>query len=111
MYITDIVDENLDDSTLTIYQNGSYEPNTRTITWLIGEVSPHQKGSVTFSVNVKQDTPQDNGEIINFATFHFPSIPEVTRTNGTVNRITDAVLDTIPPITSLSIFPAPNQSD
>ncbi len=48
-----------------------------------------QQGSVFFSINVNQ-TAQDKAEVINFATVYFPSVPEETRTNGTVNKITTA---------------------
>lgn len=45
--------------------------------------------------------------MINFATVYFPSVPEETRTNGVVNRITTTT-DTIPPTTSLVISPESN---
>lgn len=92
-------DKDMNDSTLIINNNGTYDVQTRTITWFIGEVSSHQKGSVTFSINAKPDLP-DGTEIINFATVYFPSVPEVTRTNGTVNRVVTTILDTIPPKTT-----------
>lgn len=106
VYITDTLDEDLNDTTLTVNDNGSYDPKTRTITWFIGEVGPGQEGSVTFSVNVKDDT-QDKAEIINFATVYFPSVPEATRTNGTVNRVI-TITDNIPPTTTATISPSPN---
>jgi len=62
VYITDTLDEDLDDSTLTIENNGSYDPETRTITWFIGEITSKQKGPVYFSVNVSQNAP-DKSEI------------------------------------------------
>lgn len=52
VYFTDTLDEDLDDSTLEIGQvkdvkddsviapAGTYDPKTRTITWLVGEVGP-----------------------------------------------------------------------
>ena len=86
VYITDTLDESLDASTLVINEDGTYNPSTRTITWLIGEVGPHQKGSVTFSVSVGFWIPEGT-EIVNFATVHFPSVPETTRTNGVVNVV------------------------
>jgi uncharacterized repeat protein (TIGR01451 family) len=86
VYITDTLDESLDASTLAIVDDGRYDPSTRTITWLIGEVGPHQNGSVTFSVDVRDGIPEGT-EIMNFATVHFPSVPETTRTNGIVNVV------------------------
>jgi hypothetical protein len=80
------LDESLDASTLAIVDDGRYDPSTRTITWLIGEVGPHQNGSVTFSVDVRDGIPEGT-EIMNFATVHFPSVPETTRTNGIVNVV------------------------
>lgn len=108
VYITDTLEEDLDDSKLTINNAGTYDPKTRTLTWFIGELASKQKGSVSFSVNVKQNAP-DKAEVINFATVYFPSVPEETRTNGTVNRITTAT-DSIAPTTTVLISPSPNLS-
>ncbi|MDP2941530.1 MAG: PxKF domain-containing protein [Candidatus Omnitrophota bacterium] len=108
VYITDTLEEDLDDATLSLDNSGSYDTNTRTITWFIGRLDPGQKGSVTFSINVKQDA-QDKAEVINFATVHFPSVPEHTLTGGVVNRIT-TFIDNIPPTTTATIYPSPTQS-
>lgn len=108
VYITDTIDEDLDDSTITINNSGHYDANTRTITWFIGRLDPKQQGSVGFSINVDPNA-KDNLEAINFATVHFPSVPEITLTNGTVNRITTTV-DNNPPITTSAIFPLPNNA-
>jgi uncharacterized repeat protein (TIGR01451 family) len=86
VYITDTLDRNLNASTLVIDANATYDPSTRTVTWLIGEVGPHENGSVMFNVNAN-DNLLENAEIINFATVHFLSVPETTRTNGVVNTI------------------------
>jgi hypothetical protein len=95
VYFTDTLDEDLDDSTLQIgpvidvdtgaqiAPLGTYNPATRTITWFVGEVGPGQGGYADFSINAKADAPSGT-EIINFATVYFPSVPEVTRTNGIV---------------------------
>lgn len=107
VYITDILEEDLDASTLIVNDSGSYDPNTRTITWFIGELQSKEKGSVSFSVNVKEDVP-DSSEVINFAAVYFPSVPEITRTNGTVNYIITGSLDTTPPVTTISVSPSPN---
>jgi len=97
VYFTDTLDEDLDDSTLEIgpvfnkngvkiAEPGIYDPNTRTITWFVGEVGPGEGGYAEFSVNVRDDAP-DGTEIINFATVYFPSVPEETRTNGIVSVV------------------------
>lgn len=107
VYITDTLEEDLDNSTLVVNDGGKYNPATRTITWFIGELLSKQKGSVTFSVNVNKDAP-DKTEVINFATVYFPSVPETTRTNGTVNGITTST-DNVAPATTASVSPQPNQ--
>ena len=97
VYFTDTLDEDLNDSTLEIgpvfnkdgvkiAEAGTYDPNTRTITWFVGEVGPSEGGYAEFSVNVRDDAP-DGIEIINFATVYFPSVPEETRTNGIVSVV------------------------
>jgi len=99
VYITDTLTENLDASTLVVGQNGIYDPSTRTITWSIGEVGSHEKGNVTYNVNVVNDASIGT-EIVNYATVYFPSVPETTRTNGVVNMVSYphdvAVLDIEP---------------
>lgn len=108
VYITDTLEEDLDVSTLNIGNGGIYDAQTRTIKWFIGELASKQNGSVTFSINVNQNAI-DKSEVINFATVYFPSVPEETRTNGTVNRIT-TLTDNIAPITTIDILPVANQS-
>jgi hypothetical protein len=114
------LEEDMDETTLNIgpvldnatgqqiAEIGIYNPETRTITWFVGEVGSRQGGSATFSVKVKDTTP-DNSEVINYATVYFPSVPEETRTNGTVNKVT-TFIDNAPPVTTASISPTPNQS-
>jgi len=98
VYFTDTLDEDLDDSTLeigpvistkdgsVIAPAGAYNPSTRTITWLVGEVGPGEGGYANLSVNVRSNA-QPGTEIINFATVYFPSVPETTRTNGIVSTV------------------------
>lgn len=97
VYITDTLEGDLDTSTLVINNDGSFDPATRTLNWFIGEVGPGQEGSVSFKVKVRADV-LDNSEVINFATIYFPSVPQATRTNGAVNRITTTI-DNTPPAT------------
>lgn len=108
VYITDTLEEDLDASALSINNGGIYDVQTRTITWFVGELASQQKGSLLFNVNVRPDA-LDKSEVINFATVYFPSVPEATRTNGTVNRIT-TYIDNIPPTTAASTSPSSNQA-
>jgi len=98
VYITDTLDENLNGSTLEIgpviskingsiiAEPGIYDPATKTITWFVGEVGPSEGGIINFSIRVKNDVP-DGTKIVNFATVHFPSVPETTRTNTIVSVV------------------------
>jgi len=108
VYITDTLEEDLKDSTLVINNGGSYDSSTRTLSWFIGEVGPSQKGSVSFKIKVKADA-LDKSEVINFATIFFPSVPQETRTNGAVNRITTSI-DNVPPTTTATPSILPNQA-
>ncbi|MBN1568685.1 MAG: hypothetical protein JXA73_12630 [Acidobacteria bacterium] len=101
VYFTDTLDQDLDDATLEIGpvysvckeegcvpdqigDTGAYNPQTRTITWTIwdeGRVDPKNGGFAEYSINAKSDLP-DGTEITNYATVYFPSVPEVTKTNG-----------------------------
>jgi len=98
VYFTDTLDWNLNDSSLQIgpviskangsiiADPGTYNPVTRTITWLVGEVGPGEGGNATFSVKVKDGAPEGT-EVTNFATVYFPSVPETTRTNTIVSVV------------------------
>ncbi|MDD5558597.1 hypothetical protein [Candidatus Methylomirabilis sp.] len=116
VYFTDTLDQDLNDSTLVIgpvidiqtgaqiARPGTYNPQTRTITWFVGEVGPGHGGYAELSANVRGDAPKGT-EVINFATVYFPSVPEVTRTNGIVSIVG---LDTTPPTITASVSQAPN---
>jgi len=98
VYFTDTLDPSLDDSTLKIGPVvdvdtgkqiggvGTYNPETRTITWFVGQVDPRQGGYADFGVNVKDDAPAGT-EIINVGTVYFPSVPEETKTNAIVSAV------------------------
>jgi len=98
VYFTDTLDEDLDDTSLSIgpvYSTadgsqialpGTYNPATRTITWRVGEVASHAGGYANFTVSIRNNAP-DWTEIINYATVYFPSVPEETRTNGIVSIV------------------------
>ena len=98
VYFTDTLDEDLIDSTLqigpvisttnhsVIAPPGFYNPQTRTITWFVGEVGPNEGGYANVSINVRSDQ-QEGVEVINYATVYFPSVPEETRTNAIVSFV------------------------
>jgi uncharacterized repeat protein (TIGR01451 family) len=99
VYFTDTLDPNLDDSTLKIGPVidvnsgeqiggvGTYNAETRTITWFVGQVDPNQGGYADFSINVRDDAPLGT-EIINVGTVYFPSVPEETDTNAIISIVT-----------------------
>ena len=102
VYFTDTLSKYLDDSTLEIgpvfdkssgmlvAQPGIYDPGTRTITWFVGELGPGEGGYTSISVNVREDA-MAGSEILNYATVFFPSVPEITRTNGVVSIVKDNI--------------------
>lgn len=89
VFVTDQLSEHFDESTLQIY-GGSYLSTTRSLAWPIGELAeagmPASSGTVSFTVRLKEDVP-DGTEIINQAVVYFPSVPEETPTNATVNMV------------------------
>ncbi len=104
VYVTDLLDEDLDDSTLQVSdfiridENGNeiltnfdwnYNPTTRMVTVFVdngGEI--HSKCGGKFSVNVNVQSDAQPGTVItNYATVHFPSVPEITPTNVIVSVI------------------------
>jgi PGF-pre-PGF domain-containing protein len=69
-----------EDNKTVIAPPGTYDPETRTITWYVGEVEAHKGGFANFSVKVRNDV--ENGTIIyNYATVYFASVPQVLDTN------------------------------
>ncbi len=93
VYVTDVLDENLDETTLVMdsQYDWDYDANTRTITWYIGRVDGHSGGEMNFTISPVQGL-EDGTHIINSAIIYFPSVPEVTPTNPVVS-----VIDTLPP--------------
>jgi len=109
VYFTDTLDEDLNDSTLemgqvraisnditkngTVIGNGTYNSLTRTITWRIwggdySEVKSKEGGYAHFNVSINSNATSGT-EIINYATVYFPSVPEVTLTNGIVSIVAE----------------------
>jgi uncharacterized repeat protein (TIGR01451 family) len=81
VFVEDILDPSLDDSTLILSDGGSYDPVTRKLTWDLGAVDPHAGRTLQVTVATIGDL-QPGTRIYNYATVYFPSVPEVTRTNG-----------------------------
>jgi uncharacterized repeat protein (TIGR01451 family) len=104
VFVSDTLHSEIDASTLLLppEEGGWYEPTTRTIRWFIGEVGPGGAGELHFSAAVREGAPC-GADITNVATVHFPSVPEVTPTNGVSIKVTgpecdldkDGVLDTV----------------
>jgi len=102
--VADTLGEDLDASTLVLSpgEGGVYDPASRTITWNIGEVGPGEGDELHFSANARADVECGN-EITNFAVVNFPSVPEITPTNGVSVTVIgpecdadgDTVLDTV----------------
>lgn len=98
VYFTDTLDPALDECTLSIgpvinitggeviAPPGTYNPRTRTITWIVGEVGPGNGGYADFSVDARR-YPLSGSPILNYATVYFPSVPEETRTNTIISKV------------------------
>jgi hypothetical protein len=92
VFILDVLDENLDESSLLLSGNGEYNPSMRQASWFIGEVAPGAGGMVTMTVQARQGLP--SGTLIpNQAEVHFPSAFEVTPTDLVVNTINTLVAE------------------
>jgi len=91
VFILDTLDTDLDEGTLQI-TNGTYTPATRLLSWEIGTIPSKGKGSVSFSVNVKNSLPSGT-EITNYADVYFPSVPEITPTNAIVSIVKTIAAD------------------
>jgi PKD repeat protein len=98
VYFTDVLSEYLNASSLqigSVYSTaddtlmgapGTYDTGTRTITWFVGELGPKKGGYANISIKVADDVPLGS-EILNYGTVYFPSVPEVTPTNGVVSTV------------------------
>jgi uncharacterized repeat protein (TIGR01451 family) len=111
IFITDILDENLDLSTLEILtpDGGSFDPTTRTLNWklLNRDLLPGETGSVLYSIKALPGLPSGT-EIRNKATIQFEVFEPFT-TNEVLNII-DAVrpkgiMDSLPEISSTLEIP------
>ncbi len=94
VFIINQLDENLDENTLQINDNGKFVSSSRLLMWQVGQLEPAQKGSVSYSVKPKQGL--ELGTVIsNFAEVHFPSAGEVTPTNIVASKISNLSADNI----------------
>ena len=95
VYVTDILDPGLDESTIEISpmystatgqeiaEQGVYFPENRTIYWNAGDVAPGEGGFSNISVQFSASIPDDT-KVINYATVFFPTAFEETQTNAIV---------------------------
>ncbi len=84
--ITDTLDTNLDENSLIIYNGGTYDPASRTITWIIPVVHPGETGHVSFKVRVRT-TVGGSTPIANTTYISSDQTPEPVATNTVYNTI------------------------
>jgi PKD repeat protein len=107
VYITDTLVPLLDEGTLVIGNGGTYDHETRTVTWDVGIVPAHASGSVTMEVAVRADAPA-GAAIGNQASIYFPTASQPrTDTNIVLNHVLD-----VPPVADITFSPeAPTTLD
>jgi uncharacterized repeat protein (TIGR01451 family) len=76
--VLDALDEDLEPGTLTVENEGTYDPETRTVRWLDPVVPPRTPRAVAFSVNVRADAPEST-RVRNVGTVIFPDAVPPTR--------------------------------
>jgi len=90
VYVVNILPAAFDEDTLDLYGRGVYQPETREIVWVVGELGPQgdpdSEGAITYTVRLQSGLP--SGTIVsNQAVVYFPSVPEETPTNAWVNLV------------------------
>jgi uncharacterized repeat protein (TIGR01451 family) len=110
--ILDPLDTDLDETTLTVNDGGTYDAATRTILWRDPVVPPHQPRSVSFSVAVRADAPP-NTIVRNVGTVIFPDAdpPERTDTDPLEHIVTDPAHPVLPDLQVLQCTQAAPGSD
>jgi uncharacterized repeat protein (TIGR01451 family) len=86
VYATAELDPKLDDGTLSLPDDLSYDPASRTLLWEVGTLASGAGASTSFSVEVAGAARRAR-PVIGQATVYFPSVPEETRTNVVANTI------------------------
>jgi uncharacterized repeat protein (TIGR01451 family) len=76
--VIDVLDEDLDDSTLVIHDGGSYDPATRTLVWTDPLVPPATPRQVGFEIDVRGDA-EPGTRVRNVGTIVFPDAVPPTR--------------------------------
>ncbi len=102
IFITDVLDPNLDTSTMQLLTPGAtLDPNTRTIKWNLLNVNlpPKGTGNVLFSIKPRPNLPSGTA-IRNTATIQFEIFPPLT-TNQTLN-----IIDMTAPVCKVNALPA-----
>ncbi len=92
VFIVDTLDANLDASTVSVLNGGTWSPLSRLISWEIGTIPPGGQGAVSFSAKVKSGVPADT-QIVNSAEVYFPSANEITPTNMVVSVVRGIAAD------------------
>ena len=90
VFILDQLDTNLDEDSLLINDGGAYTPVSRMLDWRIGELLGGEKGSVSFSIDVKKGLASGS-EVVNMADIYFPSAGQITPTNAVVRQVANIV--------------------
>lgn len=90
VYVTNELPDVFDEGTLDLHGQGLYQPSTRTIFWLVGELGPKGDadsiGEITYTIRLKNGLP--SGTVVaNQARVFFSSVPEETPTNTWVNVV------------------------
>ncbi|MEZ4637435.1 MAG: isopeptide-forming domain-containing fimbrial protein [Caldilineaceae bacterium] len=96
VFVADELSEHFDPASVVLTGDGTFYPESRLISWNVGELAPKgeigSEGAVTVTAKLKNNLP--SGTVIrNQATVYFPSVPEVTPTNAVVNTIQALVAD------------------
>jgi uncharacterized repeat protein (TIGR01451 family) len=100
--IIDVLNENLDETTLVVNDGGTYEPASRTILWSDPVVPPATPRSVSFSVNVRSDALPTT-RIHNVGTIIFPDAIPPSRID--TNFVEHVVVDPqYPVVEDLKVF-------
>lgn len=95
--ILDVLDPDLDDSTLVVADGGVYDPGSRLLRWTDPVVPPATPRSVSFEVAVRADAPPGT-RVRNVGTIIFPDAVPPSRidTNFVEHVIPDPALDLAP---------------